>query len=141
MQSWFWLKGYTDAAKLACSSLQKCYILRQEMFLIRNQFYLFICLFFWYTLRRTVMGRGLLASTFMLQELHNFIAFRNKIFLFVKIESWNFQNLHDSEFCWTSQNFIYLSWQTKDVVKKVLPITINLQWPPPTLGDGERQTP
>ena len=91
----FEFKGYTDAAKLACSSSWKCYILWQKMFLIRNQFYLFICLFFWYTLRRTVMGRGLLASTFMLQELHKFIAFRNKTFLFVKIETWNLVRFHE----------------------------------------------
>ena len=43
----------------------------------------------------TVMGRGLFASTMMLQELHNFIAFRNKTFLFVKIESWNFVRFHE----------------------------------------------
>ena len=33
---------------------------------------------------------------------------RNKTFLFVKIESWYFQYLHE-----TSQNFIYIFWQTK----------------------------
>ena len=40
---------------------------------------------------------------------------RNKTFLFVKIETWNFQNLYDLGFFETSQNFIYLSWQTKKI--------------------------
>ena len=31
--------------------------------------------------------------------------FRNKTFLFFKIESWNFQHLFEIEFCETSQNF------------------------------------
>ena len=31
--------------------------------------------------------------------------FRNKTFLFFKIESWNFQHLFEKEFCETSQNF------------------------------------
>ena len=31
--------------------------------------------------------------------------FKNKTFLFFKIESWNFQNLFEIEFCETSQNF------------------------------------
>ena len=35
----------------------------------------------------------------------NHILFRNKTFLFFKIESWNFQHLFEKEFCETSQNF------------------------------------
>ena len=31
--------------------------------------------------------------------------FRNKTFLFLKIESWDFQHLFEKEFCETSQNF------------------------------------
>ena len=31
--------------------------------------------------------------------------FRNKTFLFFKIESWNFQHVFEKEFCETSQNF------------------------------------
>ena len=57
-----------------------------------------------------------------LGTLHIF--FRNKTFLFVKIESWNFQHLFYSQFQETSQNqtdadsldaenFSFLSWQTK----------------------------
>ena len=33
------------------------------------------------------------------------VYFRNKTFLFFKIESWNFQHLFEIEFCETSQNF------------------------------------
>ena len=33
------------------------------------------------------------------------IFFRNKTFLFFKIESWNFQHLFENEFCETSQSF------------------------------------
>ena len=35
----------------------------------------------------------------------NYIFFRNKTFLFFKIESWNFQHLFEKEFRETSQNF------------------------------------
>ena len=35
--------------------------------------------------------------------------FRNKTFLFFKIESWNFQHLFEKEFCETSQDFNSLS--------------------------------
>ena len=35
----------------------------------------------------------------------NHIFFRNKTFLFLKIESWNFQHLFEKEFCETSQDF------------------------------------
>ena len=35
----------------------------------------------------------------------NYIFFRNKTFLFYKIESWNFQHLFEKEFRETSQNF------------------------------------
>ena len=49
-----------------------------------------------------VMGRDLLATTFMLQELHK-NCIRNETFLFVKID------LYDKGFCETSQNFIYPS--------------------------------
>ena len=38
---------------------------------------------------------------------------RNKTFLFVKIETWNFKNLYNLGFCETLKNFIHLSWQTK----------------------------
>ena len=31
--------------------------------------------------------------------------FRNKTFLFFKIQNWNFQNLFENQFCETSQNF------------------------------------
>ena len=34
----------------------------------------------------------------------NYNFFRNKTFLFLKIENWNFQHLFENEFCDTSQN-------------------------------------
>ena len=61
-----------------------------------NFTYLFVCFFGTpFDAQWWVGDRGLLASTFMLQELHNVIAFRNKIFLFVKIETWNFVRFHE----------------------------------------------
>ena len=57
----------------------------------------------------------------MLQELHNKISLRNKTFLFVKIETRNFQNLG---FCETSQIgniFIPHAWFSRRGEKQILP--------------------
>ena len=55
----------------------------------------------------------MLNSSYMLHGNCTRQCIRNKTFLFVKIESWNFQYLHDLEFHETSQNVIYIFWQTK----------------------------
>ena len=61
----------------------------------------------------------------------NFFFFRNKTFLFFKIESWNFQNLFEKEFRETSQNFnsirqpiekmkitiVWISWMSWNFVR------------------------
>ena len=59
----------------------------------------------------------------------NHIVFRNKTFLFFKIESWNFQHLFEKEFLETSQNFnsirqriekmeiIQISWMSWNFVR------------------------
>ena len=60
--------------------------------------------------------KGMLTSSYMLHGNCTRQCIRNKTFLFVNIESWKFQYLHDLEFHETSQNFTYIFWQTKKVL-------------------------
>ena len=46
--------------------------------------------------------------------------FRNKTFLFLKIESWNFQHLFEKEFRETSQNFNSIRHPRKNVTNNCL---------------------
>ena len=50
----------------------------------------------------------------------NHIFFRNKTFLFFKIESWNFQHLFEKEFCETSQNFNSIRQRIEKVEIKIV---------------------
>ena len=56
----------------------------------------------WIRTVRTSRGHLLVERRTILYTFH---FFRNKTFLFVKIENWNFQHLFDLEFRETSQNF------------------------------------
>ena len=75
-----------------------------------DDFSLFFMFFWWFRYRKVASRR----TSRLVKHF-----FRNKTFLFVKIESWNFQHLFYSQFQETSQNqtdaenFSFLSWQTK----------------------------
>ena len=66
------------------------------------------------------MGRGLLTTTFMGHKIAQKNCIRNKTFLFVKIESWNFQHLYDFNLVKPHKiNFIFLDKRKSFVPKKV----------------------
>ena len=64
--------------------------------------------FSWTTLTKPSLKIGSVNKAFLFcywQQLRKNIFFRNKTFLFFKVESWNFQHLFEKEFRETSQNF------------------------------------
>ena len=58
----------------------------------------------WIRKVRTSRGHLSVERRTILETWYTFYFFRNKTFLFVKIDSWNFQHLFDLEFRETSQN-------------------------------------